>query len=498
MTSLNIDQEGNCLLGAYVIHPAGQPLEAACAEMRSLLQNINPDDTLVIFGAGLGWHLKAACSMLKPERIIVFQVLENEKNCCLALGPELPALTWVDNAQDMALALGKRLVYGTGGGVGVFAANAYALGFAPLLGKVKEMIDRGMRRAAKDRQTRNKLSGMWSRHMADNINALLTLPDIILSAGAFKNIPALVAGAGPSLDTSLPLLHEMRNKALVLGAASVLGPMHAKGLKPHVVTALEGVDESRQFVGVDKEQTVLLASLNSNPNHFAMWPGAKAFFHASQWLPSLLNWGGALPSGGHATSAAFTLACLWGCNPIVLVGQDLAYTEGKTHASFRPGVEDEGMEQTIRVPGLNESEVLTSGAMLSYLEWYEEAAAHLRRQYPHIKVINATAAGAKIAGFSKGDLAEIMESLPVMEDPGPKVRLRLANTPLIDKTAVGPRVEEAARLLNSSFASLEELKTRLNNTLLQPWLVEEQIDSGGWRKALAGLRHIINNLKKAI
>ncbi len=493
VTSLfSINPDGCCLLGHHILHPGGGQLAAARQDMAGLLGGAQENDVLVIAGAGLGWHLKAALTKLAPEQIIVYQLLPEEKNWCWCLGPELPALTIVDNRQDMAEALGQRLVYGRFRRAAVFAAPAYASIFAREVEQVRQMVNRALSRAGKDQQTKALLSQTWNKHLAKNLDIVFTLPDVISTAGAMSGLPALIVGAGPSLDQSLPALSNMRNQALVMGAASILGPFAARGLKPHMVAALEGKDESRQFVNVDFKQTCLMASLNGHPNHFALWPGSKAFFHANAWLPALLNFGGVLPTGGHATSAAFSLACLWGCNPIILLGQDLAYTGGRAHASARPGGEDEEQKRTISVPALGGGMVETSTVMQSYLEWYEEAAAHLRARYPHIRVINATAAGADIAGFAWEKLEEVMATLPVINDPGASLLNLFQKTPRLNPMAVRARVEQAARLLQRPFSSFAELGQALQNTPLAAWLDEEAAHN--WRKALAQLRLIVNAL----
>jgi hypothetical protein len=202
----------------------------------------------------------------------------------------------------------------------------------------------------------------------------------------------------------------VQDKALVLAAASALKPLAKVGVKPHLALALEAKDESRQFAGAAQISSVLTAATSGHPNHFRSWSGPRACFHLQPWLAALLGQGQALPSGGHATSAAFSLAILWGCDPIILVGQDLAYTGGRIHAQGRPGGEDEERPETTLVPAIGGGMVETSHVMLSYLAWYQEAAAYLGSRTQR-RVINATAAGAHLAGFDHQDLGATLAAL---------------------------------------------------------------------------------------
>jgi hypothetical protein len=209
----------------------------------------------------------------------------------------------------------------------------------------------------------------------------------------------------------LPHLAGVREKALVLAAASALRPLAKVGVAPHLALALEALDESRQFAGAAQIRTVLAAATSSHPAHFRSWSGPRALFHLQPWLIRLLGQGQALPSGGHATSVAFSLAILWGCDPIILVGQDLAYTGGRIHAADRPGGEDEARPLTTPVPAIGGGQVETSHVMLSYITWYEEAAAYLRARARR-RIINATAAGAHLSGFEHQNLAQVLSDLP--------------------------------------------------------------------------------------
>jgi hypothetical protein len=496
---LTIGPSGECRLAGQLLHPALDPLPAACADMAGLLNPADPADTLVLAGVGLGWHLKAALSAWQPQQLIVYQLGEADKAWADCLGPDLPPLTWVRGSQEMAEALGRRLVYAKEAGrLALYIPPAYRACFPRLETEIRALLADGLSRGRSDRLTRSRLGGLWSRNTAANAGQIFSRPDIIHSALAFKDIPALVLGAGPSLDLSLPHLAQAGH-ALILGAASILGPLQAQGLAPHLVVALEGMDESRQFAGGD-EHTCLLAALNSHPQHFSAWPQERksAFFQVSSWLPRLLDWGGELPSGGHATSAAFSLACLWGCNPIILVGQDLAYTRGQhTHASARPGRDDEAHRPELRLPALDGGMVETSWIMHSYLQWYQEAAAHLRRHYPQVKIFNASAAGAVIPGFQAASLPQLLADLPARKQPRRRVAELLASLPLAGREKLGPRIKAAHRLLAASFPSYEALAAGLGGSALQTWL-QEEVRPPSWRSDLAHARLILEALRKEV
>jgi hypothetical protein len=151
-----------------------------------------------------------------------------------------------------------------------------------------------------------------------------------------------------------------------------------------------------------------------------------------------------LPVCGSVSTVAFSLAQRLGCSPIVLTGQDLAYTDGQAYApgsayqESRVRVSEDGTElildwcdtlkQTHRgaVAPMHEREPLErvpawggGGSVLSGIgfsairAWFETAARTLSREYPDQRLVNATEGGARIDGFSERSLSDVLKELPL-------------------------------------------------------------------------------------
>ena len=409
--TLEITPEGACMLAGYLLHPAQEPLEAAREELARLLSDAQPADVLVIAGGGLGWHALAALEADPAPKVVVFEPDPRRLEMMRALGPRLEGAVVADSAERLAEVLGKMLVYGQPGRVAVFSPFAYTMAEPQLEETARRVLKRVLTRRRADKATRVSRLGQWRANLEENFPWLLKLPDITQLENVFYKVPAVIVGAGPSLDSSLKDLGLARDRTLVIAAASALRPMDAAGMRPHVAVALEAKDESRQFAGVDHSEVLFVAASSSHPNHFLRWQGPRALMHLEGWVAGLSGMGRMLPTGGHATSAAFSLAVLWGCEPIVLVGQDLAYTGGRVHATGRAGAEEDVVAAGVMVPAIGGGEVATSSVMLSYLEWYREAMAYLGRLNSPPRVLNATAAGAQIPGMKHVQLPEVLQEL---------------------------------------------------------------------------------------
>jgi hypothetical protein len=453
--NLWINTEGDCLLGQEVVHPGQDALEAARQEIAPLLARARPGDTLVMAGLGLGWHAKAARQHPASPHVVVYEPDQAHRALAAALGPELEDVSLASDQEELAEALGHRLVYGNRGRVAVYALPAYRQAYPRALEEVRGAVERGRNRAAVDWANRQAKHRQWWGNLAANLKHVLEVPDVTRLAGAYAGRPALVVGAGPSLDQSLPLLAGCRDKALVLAAGTALVSLAKVGVAPHLALILEAMDESRQLEGADLGRTILAAATSGSPAHFANWPGRLGLFHLQAWVAELAGTGLPLPTGGHVTSAAFALAVLMGCDPIILVGQDLAFSGDKTHAEGCAGQGETSTEGAVTVEGIGGQRVATSRVMLGYIIWYQEAAAYLRRGANPRRVVNATAQGARLAGFEHLSLEQALAGLPQPRPDWPSISSLLAQAPRARAAALAPRLAEERTRIVEALACLE-------------------------------------------
>ena len=104
-----------------------------------------------------------------------------------------------------------------------------------------------------------------------------------------------------------------------------------------------------------------------------------------------------MQTGGSVANNAFYLAEFLGFRNIILVGQDLAFTDNKIHASnvYRElSIEEDTENEYTYVDGQDGSKMLTYVNFRLYKEWFE----HRIKDNSDINVINATQGGAKIYG----------------------------------------------------------------------------------------------------
>ena len=124
------------------------------------------------------------------------------------------------------------------------------------------------------------------------------------------------------------------------------------------------------------------------------------------WLGSSLN-KEYMSSGGNVGGFACNMAVYMGANPIILMGQDLSFTENALHTEGYVGdgpISVDSHPDLVYVEGLNGKELPTIPAMMSYLQIFEKEIANSDRTF-----INATAEGLRIKGARQMNLQEAIK-----------------------------------------------------------------------------------------
>lgn len=187
------------------------------------------------------------------------------------------------------------------------------------------------------------------RNLLQNVSWYATCPGIADLKDAAKGwgsggtgVPAIVVSAGPSLDRAMETLADpsTRGRAVLIATQTVLGTLLARGIKPHFVVALDYHEISRRFYEGLTEEAVrgvtLVVEPKANPAILEAYPGSIRCV-GDDVLDAVLGEGlsrsmGEIAPGATVAHLAYGLARFIGCDPVILVGQDLAFTDGQYYA----------------------------------------------------------------------------------------------------------------------------------------------------------------------
>ena len=266
----------------------------------------------------------------------------------------------------------------------------------------------------------------FGERLADNM--LYSLPHIIEGSSLnnlksaigkcnISGIPAIIVSAGPSLDKNIKQLESVGNRAFIISVDSALKALIREGIDFHIGISVDPRKNPAVFEDGRIAEYPLVLSANSIPA-IARRNQSRLFFESpvgfegfEEALKAKTGEGlGELKTGGSVATDAFSLAEYLGFEKIILIGQDLAYTGGKTHVSgFAENEENKRDEDSlVEVEGMDGTTLRTDIQMDSYRKWFELA---IKRNQGKRTVYNATEGGARIHGAVELTLQEAIEQL---------------------------------------------------------------------------------------
>ncbi len=229
----------------------------------------------------------------------------------------------------------------------------------------------------------------------------------------FRGVPAIICGAGPSLKEQLPLLETLKDRALFFAGGSAINALSNNHIIPHFGGTVdpnpEQLHRMRNHAGF---MVPLLFSTRTHKQSLSQFGGELLYLPLPNADYGINNWlhekfGIQTIQSPEAISIPQVLmhmARLLGCDPIILVGIDHAYTEGKNYVE---GIE----EQTIAKQGTLQETSIQGKTISTRWEWLTESSlfADYIAKYPDTTFINATAEGLPMRDVSHQPLPEVVE-----------------------------------------------------------------------------------------
>ena len=180
------------------------------------------------------------------------------------------------------------------------------------------------------RVTRQQDAFAWQSYLFENSHAYMTrrVPD--RWQGALAGVPALVCGAGPSLDVSARALVRAAHEGVVLAADSSLKALSKLGVQADFAVSVDVAKVPSKCLPETLAPGRVVLSATSPPQWSGAVAAARRFYLSSSQLT--LDW---LAAQGvsrtevavceNCGATAIELARFLGCSPICLFGMDLAF-----------------------------------------------------------------------------------------------------------------------------------------------------------------------------
>ncbi len=204
--------------------------------------------------------------------------------------------------------------------------------------------------------------------------------------GILKKATAIVVAAGPSMDRDLEVLKSAnRDNVVLIAALTMLKPLLQNDIVPDYVTALDyHLISGKFFDEISQLPDSVSFIIEPKVNHAVIKRirelGAlkKLYFLASPWLDTVCaiprKADGQFCSGTTVAHFSFSLAEHLGCDPIIMIGHDMAFTDGKyypacvydAHKWKKPYRDPNNWQVSRMVKDLNDKDIPTNEQFQCY------------------------------------------------------------------------------------------------------------------------------------
>lgn len=400
------------------VHSKFKPLlEAERWASQIKIQHNSP---IFIFGLGLGYHLLELAKKVNEENYIIViepstqvflesmkrvdlsNILENDK-INLMIGQEYKSFLW----NYVSWLNVENMIYCS-------ITNYHEIFLHEYKEFMETMKELKCLRTS-ERETILLHSERWQNNIFKNTPYAFKGAFVKQFYNIFKNKPGILVSAGPSLNKNVHLLKNAKDKAVIVCVDTALKVLLKEGIQPDIVISIDGhILNYEKFKGIQYDDIPLVYSLNVYPQILSDHKGRKVLFSSGD-EESILRFFeskgiqiGQLSIGGSVATCGFDLLKRMGCDPVVFVGQDLAYTENKTHAdgSMYDGKNEvKKHEEYLTVQGINGETLKTNYGLYVFLVWFQnQIKVDQTRTF-----IDATEGGAYIEGTVIQTLKQVID-----------------------------------------------------------------------------------------
>ncbi len=386
-----------------------------------------------IYGGGLGYYYDAIRPWLKKSRkrrvvfleddlAVIQKLLGTERGTKILQDPQVQLLYFKDAKSEEIFE----------GFYWNFAMTKLAVTSLTSYSKVKaSSLDELRHKIAYDASMKNALVEEYMRYGANfYINYyqnILCLDKSYLGNhffGKFHKVPAIICGAGPSLAKNILLLKNLLDKAVVFAGGSALNVLNGADFQPHFGA---GIDPNpAQYTRMSQNRGYEVPFFYRNRMYhdaFRMIHGSRLYITGSGGYDTAeyfekklgIKGGEELDEGHNVVNFCVEVANAMGCDPIIFVGMDLAFTgmdeyapgvveNAKVSQSAILDVEDEDSKAIIKKDIYGEP-TYTLWKWVAESEWIGEYA----KDHPLITMINCTEGGLGFPGIANQTLQQVAD-----------------------------------------------------------------------------------------
>lgn len=455
------------------------PREAAKKMIKDNIHHeMNKNDTIIIFGLGLGYLLdevyqKFPCKIYiyEPDLMLMHFVLSN------ADISEHLASGRVFITNDMDELLNKlSSTFLTKDKVEIVYIQNYAIVKNKELLLLTQKVYDVCKSKIVDVNTIAKFSKRWLINTVNNIAAISNNNYYLLSdlENKFIGQTALIAGAGPSLSENITKIQANRDKFVIFAVNKVVKYLLQNGITPDFVVGLDARNMDKTLGELEGKLNHSNCILDIRTDSSILNKGfAKSFVNFSEtdfFIKKLAKKNSFMKfyeAGGSASTLALVSAIKLGFSKIVFAGVDLAFKDNQIYAygenmnrvSQSEIIVDSVKKNLVQVKAVNGGIVYTRDDYAAFIHHFETIIKELN----YSEIYNISSFGAHIEGVKAVSFED----------------LNLSSIASLAPTAlVQPFKFELKDFIEEEFFHINNIITMLSKGVFSPALLASIVKSG--------------------
>jgi len=399
------------------IHSKYSPIKEA-ERFVEKLEDYNIKTVFIVYGMGLGYHILELIKYLHKENpLIIIEPNEGVLSKAFSIYDWTPLLrrdkTYIftgTNANALKLVLGEFIDISNVENLMLLPFSQYHKIYSVFYEKVIEEVKNYFSLFKISKNTKEHFWEQFNKNFFNNLHSIFYQRSINDLKNQFKNVPAFIVSAGPSLDKNVKELKNVKDKGIIFSGGRTLPTLLNHNIEPHFVVSMDpGIAAYHVLKDCADHKFPLITTVVSNDTVISEHQGDVFYISNSEYRGLVQYFTqrdmDILPLGASVANASLAIAVYLGCNPIIFLGQDLAYTDGKHHADSCGGTTLKEDDDLIEVEGIDGNKVFTNSVWHTFLMWMEKFIIH----NPNKTYIDATEGGAKIHGTDIMTLRQAIE-----------------------------------------------------------------------------------------
>ena len=414
------------------LHSRYDPLQEA-QDLMSRYDDVQGYQHVVFYGIGLGYHIEEfmrrhpefTFSLYDPNLSILMKYLSNKSMQSLPL--KNLAHIYVENRlADIPVNVDHILNMFVTKKLLLISLPSYERLFREPYNRFSEFFRKVLSNKSFILNVSNFFEKRWIVNSLMNLPVIARTPNLLkdVNKDFFKDKPAVIVAAGPSLYEDIEEIRRIRENGLayVFSVGWGVDSLLAHGVQPHAAFTYDPQEINRKPYdkmasrGITSIPLVFGTSVGFET--LLTYQGPKLHFITSRdtTTTNLLKdkKGMELEKITDAPSiAVMTLQILisLGCNPIFLAGQNLAYRNGSIQSKGTQDGRYDAAPEAVFQNAIETEDVFGNKTITSelFLKMKEEFEVYTQ-QYKNVEIVNTTKGGAKIAGTKFEPIEEVIEN----------------------------------------------------------------------------------------